>query len=94
MKDQITYTYKRNRLSIFLGVFFFLQAATSLISGAFLFNPLIDDSNIVITMTNMANNPVTVQAAILFDMITAIGIIILGICLYQLLKKTDKLLPE
>jgi len=94
MKDQITYTYKRNRLSIFLGVFFFLQAATSLISGAFLFNPLIDDSNIVITMTNMANNPVTVQAAILFDMITAIGIIILGICLYQLLKKTDKLLAS
>ena len=94
MKNQVTYSYKKNRLSIMLGGFFFLQAATSLIAGAFLFNPLIDDSDITITMINMANNPFSVQAAIFVDMITAIGIIILGICLYQVLKKTDKLLAS
>ncbi len=94
MKEQLTYSYKKNRLSTMLGVFFFLQAATSLISGAFLFNPLVDDSDITITLINMANNPIAVQAAILVDMITAIGIIILGICLYQVLKNTDKLLAS
>lgn len=91
MKNKSQYLYKKNRLSIVLGSFLFLQAATSLISGAFLFNPLVDDNSINITMTNIANNAFSVQAAILIDMFTAIGIIILGICLYQLLKKTDKL---
>ena len=91
MKNNTQYTYKRSRLSIILGSFLFLQAATSLTSGAFLFNPLVDEFNIVNTINNVANNSVTVQAAILIDIFTAIGIIILGICLYQLLKKTDKL---
>jgi hypothetical protein len=94
MEKSIIYSYKRNRLSIMLGAFFFIQAATSLISGAFLFNPMVDDSDIVTTMINMANSPSRVHAAILVDMFTAIGIIILGICLYQLLKKTDKLLAS
>ncbi|MDA3932358.1 MAG: DUF4386 domain-containing protein [Tenericutes bacterium] len=94
MKKILQYSYKKSRLSIMLGAFLFLQAATSLISGAFLFNPLVDDSDITTTMINVANNPVAVQASILVDIFTAIGIIILGICLYQLLKKTDKLLAS
>ncbi|MCK4552015.1 MAG: DUF4386 domain-containing protein [Tenericutes bacterium] len=91
MKKLLSYSYKKSRLSIMLGAFLFLQAATSLISGAFLFNPLIDESDITTTMTNVANSPNIVNASILVDIFTAIGIIILGICLYQLLKKTDKL---
>lgn len=92
MKEESLYIYKSNRLSIMLGAFLFIQAATSLVSGAFLFNPLVEDSNIVATMINVGNNPARVQAAILVDIFTAMGIIALGICLYQLLKKTDKLL--
>ena len=77
-----------------LGTFFFLQAATSLISGAFLFNPLVDESDIITTMLNVANSPFRVHASILIDIFTAIGIIVLGVCLYQLLKKTNKLLAS
>lgn len=94
MNKAIPVVYKRNRLSIILGIFFFFQAATSLISGAFLFNPLKDDSDITITMTNVANNSTIVHAAILIDIFTAIGIIVLAVCLYQLLKRTDKLLAS
>lgn len=94
MKEIVSYSYKKNRLSIVLGSFLFLQAATSLISGAFLFNPLVDSSDITATMINVAENPVRVHASILLDIFTAIGIIVLGICLYQLLKKSDKLLAS
>lgn len=94
MKQTVSYSYKKNRLSIMLGSFLFLQATTSLISGAFLFNPLIDSSDITISMINIANHPAIVHASILLDLFTAIGIIILGICLYQLVKKTDNLLAS
>ena len=94
MNQILSTRYKKNRLSIILGIFFFFQALTSLISGAILFNPLKDDTDITKTMINMAKNQGIVQASILIDIFTAIGIIILAICLYQLLKKTDKLLAS
>ena len=94
MNQILSTRYKKNRLSIILGIFFFFQAATSLISGAFLFNPLKNDTDITRTMTNIANNQGIVQASILIDIFTGIGIIILAICLYQLLKKTDKILAS
>ena len=55
MKNVIQYSYRRNHLSTMLGIFLFFQAATSLISGAFLFNQLVDDTDIIATMQNVAN---------------------------------------
>jgi len=47
-----------------LGVAFLLQAITSIISGAVLLNPLLVPESISETMTNIANNPMTMRASI------------------------------
>ena len=82
----------RNNLSRALGVAFFLQAFTSLTSGAFLFNPLVDKANISKTMLNIGNNPGFVYASIIGDILTALGIILLATILYTALKNQSKIM--
>ena len=71
----------------FLGAAFLLQAVASLVSGLFLLQPLIVPGNIIDSMTNISNNAMQIRASIVVEMITAIGIVILGVLLYITLKK-------
>ena len=73
-----------------LGAAFLLQAIASFVSG--LVAPvslLIVSGNIIDNMTNIANNASQLRASIVLDMITAIGIVMLGSMLYVTLKKQN-----
>ncbi len=73
----------------FLGVAFLLQAMASLVSGLFLLQPLTASGNISSIMHAFADNAMQVQANIVGEMITAIGIVMLGTLLYLTLKRVD-----
>ena len=73
----------------FLGAAFLLQAVASLVSGLILLQSLIVSGNITDTMTNISNNALQMRASIVGEMITAIGIVILGVLLYVTLKKQN-----
>jgi hypothetical protein len=79
-----------NNTSRILGAAFLLQAVSSLVSNAFLLDPLIVPGNIIGTMTNIANNVMQVRAGILGDMVTAFGIIFLGAILFVTLRKQNE----
>lgn len=79
-----------NNTSRVLGAAFLLQAVSSLVSNAFLMDPLIVPGNIIGTMTNIANNAMQVRAGILGDMVTAFGIIFLGAILFVTLRKQNE----
>ncbi|WP_239614702.1 DUF4386 domain-containing protein [Cohnella mopanensis] len=80
----------KNNLSLSLGVAFFLQAFTSLASGAFLFNPLVVTGDISKTMLNIGDNAILVHASIIGDIITALGIIFLAAILFTVVKRQNK----
>jgi hypothetical protein len=69
-----------------LGIAFLLQAVASAVSGLVLLQPLIVSGNIVDSMTNIANNALQMRASIVVEMITAIGIVMLGSLLFVTLK--------
>ncbi len=71
-----------------LGAAFLLQAVASLVS-TFILTPLIVPGNIIDSMTNISNNALQMRASIVGEMITAIGIVILGVLLYITLKKQN-----
>ncbi|WEK55968.1 MAG: DUF4386 domain-containing protein [Candidatus Cohnella colombiensis] len=77
-------------LSLALGVAFLLQACTSLISGAFLFNPFVIPGDISTTMLNLGHNAGMVHASIIGDVITALGIIFLATMLFLVVGKQNK----
>ena len=72
-----------------LGAAFVLQAVASLLSGLILFQPLIVSGNIIDSMTNISNNALQMRASIVVEMITAIGIVMLGSLLFVTLKKQN-----
>ena len=72
-----------------LGVAFLLQAVVSLISGLILFTPLIEPGSITGTMTNISNNSFQMRASIAGEMITSIGIVLLGTMLYVSLRDLE-----
>jgi len=69
-----------------LGVAFLIQAVASAVSGLLLLEPLIVPGNIVDSMTNIANNALQMRASIVVEMITAMGIVMLGSLLYVTLR--------
>ncbi len=69
------------------GAAFLLQAVASAVAGLVLLRPLIVSGDIIASMTNMANNAMQVRAGIVFDMITAISLVILSALLFVILKK-------
>ena len=73
----------------FLGAAFLLVAVASLVSGLFLLQPLIVSGNIIESMTNISNNALHMRASIVGDMITTIGIVLLGVLLYVTLKNQN-----
>ena len=74
----------------FLGAAFLLQAIASAVSGLFLLQPLVVPESIVETMNNISSNILQMRAGIVVEMITAIGIAMLGVLLYLTLKKQNQ----
>jgi hypothetical protein len=72
-----------------LGAAFLLQAVASAVSGLFLLQPLIVSDNIVDSMTNIANNALQMRASIVVEMVTAIGIVMLGSLLFVTLRRQN-----
>lgn len=75
------------RFLIGLGIAFLVQSVASLLSGAFLFDPRIVELDMIKTMENMAEHINLIRLSFVLDIITAVGIIWLGVLLYQLGKK-------
>lgn len=73
-----------------LGIAFLLQFITSFSSGLLLQPALIVPGNISGTMVNIANNTGLMRANILLDMLTAMGIIFLGVMLFVTLRKQNE----
>ena len=73
-----------------LGAAFLLQAVASAVSGLFLLQPLIVADSIVDSMTNIANHALQMQASIVVEMITAVGIVMLGSMLFATLRKQNE----
>jgi hypothetical protein len=73
-----------------LGAAFLLQAIASLVSGLFLLQPLIVPGSIIDSMTSIANNAVQMRASIVGEMITAIGIVMLGTLMYTILREQNR----
>ena len=73
-----------------LGAAFLLQAVASAVWGLILLEPLIVPGNITESMTNIANNALQMRASIVFTMITAIGIVMIGVLMYVILKKQNR----
>lgn len=72
-----------------LGAAFLIQAVASLVSGLILLEPLIVPGNITDSMTNIADNALQMRANIVGEMITTIGIVVLGALLFVTLKKQN-----
>jgi hypothetical protein len=79
-----------NNTSRVLGAAFLLQSVSNLVSNAFLLDPLIVPGNIINTMTNIANNAFQLRASIFGDMVTVLGIILLGAMLFEILRKQNE----
>ena len=73
----------------FLGAAFLLQAVASL-AWTLLLEQLIVSGNITDIMTDIANNALLMRASIVGEMITTIGIVLLGVLLYVTLKKQNR----
>jgi len=71
-----------NGLFQLLGIAFFVQACTSFIGLAILFEPLVAKGNIEATMNNVAHHIFTVYGSVFLLIVTAIVIIMLGIAMY------------
>jgi hypothetical protein len=75
-----------------LGIAFLLQFITSFASGLFLQPALITPGNISQTMVTIANNAGLMMGSILVDMLTAMGIVFLGVMLYWVLRKQNEIM--
>lgn len=87
-------TYKKNLFTYLLGFIFFQQAITSLISGAVLYSPLIVDGDPSLSLLNLADHYNQVHLGIFLDILTSIGIIVLGTCMYHIGKKVQPFLAQ
>jgi hypothetical protein len=73
-----------------LGAAFLLQAIGAAVWDLILLQPLIVSGNIIESMTNIANNALQMRASIVVAMITAIGIVMIGVLMYVILKKQNR----
>lgn len=73
-----------------LGAAFLLQAIGAAVWDLILLQPLIVSGNIIDSMTNIANNALQMRASIVVAMITAIGIVMIGVLMYVILKKQNR----
>ncbi len=73
-----------------LGAAFLLQAFAALVWGEFLLGPLIVSDSIIGTMSNISRNALQMRASIMVTMITAIGIVMIGVLMYLILNKQNR----
>lgn len=76
-----------------LGVAFFIVAIASLVSEV-LFSALVESGDMSTDLTNIANNVLQLRMSIIVDMITAVGIIVLGVLLYTVLSNQNKIVAN
>jgi len=79
-----------NKVSRVLGFAFLFQFVTSFSSGVFLRQAWFVQGNIGETMLKIASKPWLLQATILVDMLTALGVIFLGAMLFVTLRKQNE----
>jgi len=73
-----------------LGIAFLFQFVTSVISGVIVKPALVVPEDAVETMVRIAGNPGLMRSYILLDMLTALGIVFLGVMLYITLRKAGE----
>lgn len=79
-----------NKVSRILGFAFLFQFFTSFSSALFLQPALIVPGDIQITMSRIAERPLLMRANILVDMLTALGVIFLGVMLFQAMRRQNQ----
>ena len=79
-----------NKTSRILGVAFLLQFVTSFASAMFLRATWFVTGNMSVTLVKIANNSLMMRVNILFDMLTALGVIFLGSMLFITLRKQSE----
>jgi hypothetical protein len=79
-----------NKTSRLLGVAFLLQFVTSFASAMFLRATWYVTGNMSATLLKIASNPSMLRVNILFDMLTALGVIFLGAMLFITLRKQNE----
>jgi hypothetical protein len=79
-----------NKTSRILGVAFLLQFITSFSNGAFLKQAWFVEGDIGATLLKIAQNPWLMRTAILLDMLTALGVVFLGVMLYLTLRQQNE----
>jgi hypothetical protein len=77
---------KKSRI---LGIAFLIQSVIPLIANLVFLTPLIKTDDVRQTLINLAGHPIELRVAVLAEMITALGIIFLGVVLYQYLRKEN-----
>lgn len=76
----------RSKFSVALGIALFLQAFTSLFSGAALFDPLVDKSDVGKTLRAIADHAFSAKLSVFLDIVTAIAIVWLAVLLFRLVR--------
>lgn len=80
-------TIKKSRI---LGIAFLIQAVFSLVGNAVFLNPLTKSGDIHQVLAHIAANPLQVRIGVLFEMVTALGVIFLGVMLYLYGRKENE----
>jgi hypothetical protein len=82
-------TKERSRV---LGIAFLIQSIVPIIANTIFLGPLVIADDIRQTMANLAGHPDQLRIGVFAEMITALGIIFLGVVLYQTLRKENGIL--
>ena len=77
-------------LSRILGLAFVVQFVTSFSSGVFMKSAWFVPEDMSATMLRIAANPVLLRASVFLDMLTALGVVVLGAVLFVTLRKQNE----
>jgi hypothetical protein len=75
-----------------LGIAFLIQSVIPIIANMAFLSPLINVDDIHQTMVNVAGHAVQLKIGVFGELITAMGIIFLGVALYQTLRKENAIM--
>ncbi|NMB58010.1 MAG: DUF4386 domain-containing protein [Chloroflexi bacterium] len=80
------------RKSRVLGIAFLIQSVVPIVANMAFLSPLINADDIHQTMVNVAGHAIQLQIGVFGELITALGIIFLGVVLYQALRKENAIM--
>lgn len=75
-----------------LGIAFLIQSVIPILANVLFLSPLIHTGDAAGTLIDLASHPVQLRIGVLGEMITALGIIFLGVVLYQALRKENEIM--